>query len=150
MLKKQINLLIILSFLLFVLLDTCVFGCETPSSGYDFLKTIPQKDRITFQSDEVVIVNLYFHIIRKADGTGGQTLAEVEEAFNLLQSDFRPHNICFNLLGIGEIFNDDYYDGLPRYARKDGKNYFQKIAKKSKVCKKPDTFSKNSKKKMIF
>ena len=106
MFKNQMKILVVL----FVLSNFYAYGfCLTPPSASDFLQTIPLKDRVSFQSDEVVIVNLYFHIIRRADGTGGQTLAEVEKAFNLLQDDFRPHGICFNLLGIGEILDDDYY-----------------------------------------
>ena len=112
MLKNQVKLLIYIIICIVGLSSIRAFGCETPSSEFDFLKTISQKDRASFQSDEIIIVNVYFHIMRKSDGTGGQTLAEVETAFNILQSDFRPHNICFNLLGIGEILDDDYFKGI--------------------------------------
>ena len=41
-------------------------------------------------------LKIYFHIIRKSNGTGGQSIENVEEAFNILNQDFNAHNISFN------------------------------------------------------
>ncbi|MCK0123990.1 zinc-dependent metalloprotease [Gelidibacter sp. F2691] len=61
-------------------------------------------------------LKVYFHVIRRTNGTGGQTLSNVNEAFSILNQDFNPHNISFNWDNqIDYIDNDSYY-GTPSTA----------------------------------
>ncbi len=41
-------------------------------------------------------LKLYFHVIRQSNGDGGQSISSVQEAFNIIQGDFNPHNIFFD------------------------------------------------------
>lgn len=58
------------------------------------------------------MVRIFLHIVRKSDGTGGLTPQEINTALDILANDFAPHNICFYLLGIDEINNDNFYNSL--------------------------------------
>lgn len=79
-------------------------------------------------------INVYIHIIRKSDGTGGQTLANVNSAFVILNNDFNPHNIYFiPNCDIAYIDNDYYYSNIgsycsfwqdPAYVHNDGIDLF--------------------------
>ena len=53
---------------------------------------------------------MYFHVIRQADGTGGQSYSNVTEAYNILNNDFNPQRIFFIWDGIV-----DYIDDLALY-----------------------------------
>jgi len=65
-------------------------------------------------------LRIFLHIMRKSDGTGGQTQQEVNTAFNTLVSDYQPYNISFVLLGTDEIKSDDYYYKTNFYANNNG------------------------------
>jgi hypothetical protein len=55
-------------------------------------------------------LKIYFHVIRRSNGTGGQTSESVNEAFSVLNQDFNPQNISFNWDNqIDYIDNDSYY-----------------------------------------
>jgi len=55
-------------------------------------------------------LKIYFHVIRRSNGTGGQTNENVSEAYNILNQDFNPQNISFNWDNqIDYIDNDSYY-----------------------------------------
>ncbi len=56
------------------------------------------------------ILYVYFHVIRKSDGTGGHTLQDVNDTFSLLNADFNSHNIYF--VWNGTI---DYIDDTNKY-----------------------------------
>lgn len=81
-----------------------------------------------------VCVRVYFHVIRKTDGTGGQSVAAVNQAFNILINDFYPRDITFSWNGTidyinnttyynspsGSIFTvNDHYDGVDIYLYSD-------------------------------
>jgi hypothetical protein len=98
--------------LLLFLLNSSVFAqdfCSTSSNIPDFLQNIPKSQYILPASDSYV-VRVFFHIIRRSDGTGGQTQSEVNTAFNILKADYQPYGICFELMGIDEINDNDYYN----------------------------------------
>jgi len=85
------------------------FNCGTNSDVPDFLNNISKNQYVSTSPDDVFIVRLYIHIIRRSDGSGGQTLWDVNLAFNLLQSAYQPHKIYFDLLGIDEIHDNATY-----------------------------------------
>ena len=53
-----------------------------------------------------VCVRLYFHVIRRTDGSGGVTQANVNDTFNILINDFGPRNISFNWNGTIDFIDD--------------------------------------------
>jgi hypothetical protein len=92
--------------------------CATVSDTPDILQAIsPNQFQVV---EETYTVRIFFHIIRKTNGTGGQTLAEVETALNVLNSDYAAHGISFLLLGIDEIKDDATYNRTQFYVRKVG------------------------------
>ena len=55
-------------------------------------------------------LKIYVHVIRKTDGTGGQSTTDVNNALAFLDTDFNPHQIFFEWDGcIDYIDNDSYY-----------------------------------------
>ena len=56
-------------------------------------------------------LRIYVHVIRRSDGTGGQTVEDVYEALSYLDEAFNPHNIYFIWNGeIDDIKSDYYYE----------------------------------------
>jgi hypothetical protein len=81
-------------------------------------------------------IRVYVNVVRRPDGTGGQSNAAIDAAFERLKLDFTPHNIFF--VRDCEIINilaptNDYYDGsfyaaslmdMPNLQHDDGINFF--------------------------
>jgi hypothetical protein len=82
--------------------------CATPSNVPDILQQIPQ--RRLLQPSNNYVVRIFVHIIRRNDGTGGQSMPDVEQALSILVGDYEAQSICISLLGIDEILNTTYYD----------------------------------------
>ncbi|OJV25454.1 MAG: hypothetical protein BGO32_00070 [Bacteroidetes bacterium 37-13] len=82
--------------------------CTTNSDVEDFLQSIPQE--YYKSGSNAYVIRVFIHIIRRSNGTGGQTIAEVNTALNTIVVDYAPYNICFSLLGIDEIHNDNAYN----------------------------------------
>ncbi len=53
-----------------------------------------------------VCVRLYFHVVRRTDGSGGVTAANVNSTFSTLLNDFGPRNISFNWNGAIDFIDD--------------------------------------------
>ena len=81
--------------------------CATPSNVPNLLQTIPQNQLKT--ASNAYTVRIFIHIVRRTNGTGGQTQQEINTALGILVGDFEQHNICLSLLGIDEINLDYYY-----------------------------------------
>jgi hypothetical protein len=82
--------------------------CATPGNIPDFLKTIKSSEIKSASSSYTI--GIFFHVMRRTDGTGGQTQQEVNTALSTLISDYQPYNINIYLLGTDEIKNDTYYN----------------------------------------
>ena len=82
--------------------------CLTPPNSESSLNMMLNKRN---QLNESYILRIYFHVIRRTNGTGGQSLSDVREAFDILNNDFNSHNIffCWNN-EIDFIDNDDFFD----------------------------------------
>ena len=109
MMKNQLKLLNIT--LLLLSFNMCVFSqefCSTPSNIPDFLQTIPPEKYVSSSVNDTYTVRVFFHIIKNTDGTGGHTLLEVNTAFDILNMDYQPYGICFELLGIDETSIDKW------------------------------------------
>jgi len=83
--------------------------CHTDCNVPNFLQTISKDKYIETDANDTFLVRIYFHIIRRSDGSGGQTLAAVDTGFNLMKAAYQPHGICFDLLGMDEIWDDNTY-----------------------------------------
>ena len=75
-------------------------------------------------------LKIYFHVVRRSDGSGGQSLASVHQAINILQTDFNPIGISFawdssiNYIDNTSLYNtpsssvfqvDNHTDGIDIY-----------------------------------
>lgn len=105
-------------FLTFILCSISnVFGqsfCSTPATTSNL--NMNSSFQMKSVNNNSYCLKIYFHVIRRSDGTGGQTTASVNEAFNILNQDFNPHDISFNWDNqINYIDNDSYY-GTPTTA----------------------------------
>ncbi len=80
--------------------------CQTPANYPNPITNVKKSKR---SGDEVLTIRIFVHIIRKTDGTGGQSDEDVNEALNLLLGDFEPHGITFCLAGIEEVNNSTHY-----------------------------------------
>lgn len=58
-------------------------------------------------------LKVYFHVIRRSNGTGGQTTNSVNAAFNILNQDFNPHGIFFNWDNNIDYIDSDTYFSTP-------------------------------------
>lgn len=83
--------------------------CRTPSDVPDFLGSIPP-DKLKSTHDGEYVVRVFVHFMRKSNGTGGESVANMNTALNILKNDFAPHHICFSLAGTDIINNDYLYD----------------------------------------
>jgi len=88
-----------------------VFGqnfCFTPSTSSNL--SLNSSYQMRSSNNNFYCLKIYFHVIRRSNGTGGQSVESVEEAFNILNQDFNPQNISFNWDSqIDYIDNDSYY-----------------------------------------
>lgn len=55
-------------------------------------------------------LRVYFHVIRKPDGTGGQIYSNVDQAFQILNNDFNSHHIYFVWNDSIDYINDIHYN----------------------------------------
>ncbi len=63
-----------------------------------------------------VTLRVYIHVIRRSDGTDGQSTSDVTQAMGFLNSDFNPHGIYFQQQGNIDYIDDDFYFGGPTLA----------------------------------
>jgi Secretion system C-terminal sorting domain len=85
------------AFFFFLLLGFDVLGqnisfCNT-KGGNPIL--FSATEMASLNSDNPFYLKVYFHVVKRANGTGGQTNGEVDGILNLLNEDFNPHNIFF-------------------------------------------------------
>lgn len=98
------NLILLLSFNI----STGQTFCHTPSESNNL--KLNSSLQLGSTNSDTYCLKVYFHVIRRSNGTGGQSIARVYEAFNILNQDFNPHNIFFNWNNqIDYIDNDKYY-----------------------------------------
>ncbi|TXD80663.1 hypothetical protein ESY86_20295 [Subsaximicrobium wynnwilliamsii] len=105
--------LFFLALTLFIISNIKLFGqelCQTPSqTNNEFLN----KSALlrTSSNDNSYCLKVYFHVIRRSNGTGGQSVSAVNQAFQILNQDFNSHNISFSWDNIIDyIDNTSYYD----------------------------------------
>ena len=110
---KIIKLTILLLFSNIVLGQEC--ATELLQSQLDFMdQTRSIRDAIDLSSldGQTINIPLVPHIIRKSDGTGGLSVADLNTSMNQLNSAFQQLNFEFELCDINYIDNDNYYNGI--------------------------------------
>jgi hypothetical protein len=76
--------------------------CHTPSiTDWDNMQelinlNIANSSGFIDQSDMHALVKIYVHVIRRTDGTGGQTTYSTNQAINILRADYCPVSIYFD------------------------------------------------------
>ncbi|MCP1996537.1 hypothetical protein [Flavobacterium sp. HSC-61S13] len=124
-----------LCYILFILMAMAavpVYGqavCITPSYTINEPINNSHLMRDPFNNNKYCL-RVYFHVIRRSDGSGGQTISAVNEGFRILNQDFEAHNISFlwdnsinfidsdthYLSPTSAIFNiDNHSDGIDIY-----------------------------------
>jgi hypothetical protein len=79
--------------------------CYTPSESPDIMQSFSAQSMLTPNASYEISV--FFHIIRQTNGIGGFTVADVNNAFSIINNDYNSHGIFFCLAGIDEIKNDN-------------------------------------------
>jgi hypothetical protein len=101
--------------------------CLTSSDFPNVLQGTPQYQII----ENTYTIRIFFHIIRKSNGTGGQTLTEVNTALNVLNSDYAAHGINFSVLGMDEIKDDVTYNRTSFSSDNNGDGKFDNFSTNS-------------------
>ena len=101
----MLNLILLFSFNLLV----GQTFCHTPSKSNNL--KLNSSLQLKSTNNDTYCIKIYFHVIRRSNGTGGQSNGSVNEAFNILNQDFNTHDIFFNWDNqIDYIDNDRYYN----------------------------------------
>ena len=57
-----------------------------------------------------ICINIQFHIVKETNGSGGATLAQLDQIVATLNNQFIPHNIFIKKLGFDIINNSSYFN----------------------------------------
>jgi len=104
-----------ISLALFLFLNTSIFAqntgevwnCQTIGQNYKSLEI----NKVAFTT-EPKFINVFIHIIRRSNGTGGLSDNEINNSLTLLSSDYQDRNIFFIETGREFINNNLYYDEI--------------------------------------
>ncbi len=83
--------------------------CKTPSvsENIGYNKSFQTEIKDGFYAPSTLRV--YFHVIRRTNGSGGYFPHEVRNSFDILQEDFNPHGIYFAWDGCIDYIDNDLY-----------------------------------------
>ncbi len=82
--------------------------CLTPSNSDNLYQYRGMDHLLPDYNTYNYCVKIYIHVIRKDNGTGGQSISNVNTAIGFLNMDFNPHGIYFNWDGNIDYINDTY------------------------------------------
>jgi hypothetical protein len=91
-----------------------VWQCNTDES-WDSLRerSSNQMSLLTTPIDtSAKVINVFVHVLRRTDGTGGLSNAQVSDWIELLCQDYTVHNIAVRQIGQADINNTTFYNGL--------------------------------------
>lgn len=81
--------------------------CHTPALPQPVgEKIVGKSSRSVYNSNSHYFLKVYFHVLRASNGTGGVNSSVVQDAINILNNDFNPHNIYFGWDGDIDPIND--------------------------------------------
>lgn len=82
--------------------------CFTPSESYN--QDAYASALRSVEASNSYCLRIYVHVIRRSNGTGGQSVSQTNQAITILNQDFNPHGVSFNWdNSIDYINNDTYY-----------------------------------------
>ncbi len=84
------------------------WNCDTKEPNQDFLFQNGVSNYSS--SNSAKSLDIFIHVIRKSDGSGGLSTSQVNNAISKLYNDFKNTNICFNIKGSDFINNTYYYN----------------------------------------
>ncbi len=63
------------------------------------------------------LINVFIHVVRRDDGSGGLTQLQIDNWMNLFYNDYVGHHIIIHIIGQSNLNNSTYYNGLtdPNY-----------------------------------
>lgn len=82
--------------------DFCATSSNSQNQNYTSLSRMLYANA---KNEEMLCLNIYFHIVRKNDGSGGISSYETNGIIDDLNGNFNVHNIMFNKLGQDYIDN---------------------------------------------
>lgn len=91
-----------------------IWNCYTVNQTTKSLKFVSLDNEDVDES--IKIVNIFYHVIRRNDGSGGLTDSEISANIDRLNNDYRQYNIIINELGRDNINNTSFYDGITDYS----------------------------------
>ncbi len=85
--------------------------CFTPpnSSSINLYSSLLKRAQV----EESYCLRIYVHVIRRSNGTGGQSIQDVSQALSFLDMDFNPHGISFVWNDIIDYIDNDSYYNFP-------------------------------------
>lgn len=99
----------------FTLYSQTECGTPTNTENNDYGAII--QNRGVFQPNPgPYCINVYFHIVRRTDGTGGFDTNEVDDLVDLLNNSFNLHNIFIVNAGVSFINNSNHYNVTVTYS----------------------------------
>ncbi len=121
--KNALFVLVFLFFNLTLALSQSGIDCYSEDSGE------PQSnvDEPEGLQTQWVCIKVYFHIIRRSNGTGGMTLSERNQAFQILKDDYAPYLISFKNGGTEYLDSDTYFLGNIANVADQGTNLFTQL-----------------------
>lgn len=91
-------------------LAICQTLCHTPAITQNQLQDVCKlKGKKLPSINNAFFLKVYFHIIRRSNMTGGQTISNVNDSFEILNNDFNPYNIYFVWDGTIDYIDSDTY-----------------------------------------
>ncbi|QJP33119.1 hypothetical protein F0365_01170 [Nonlabens sp. Ci31] len=104
MILKQFKLF--LTFLVFFSVNIgWTQSCGTPSGNQPIYESLDKSN-----APYSACVNVRFHVVNMSDGTGGFSVAQVNNVKNILDAAFNEHSIYFNYLTTTQIDNSSFYN----------------------------------------
>lgn len=101
------NLIVVIALLAISKIQAQTF-CFTPSESFN-QDAYASALRSAAVADSYCL-RIYVHVIRRSNGTGGQSVAQTNQAIDILNQDFNPHGVSFDWdNAINYIDNDSYY-----------------------------------------
>jgi len=87
-------------------------GTLSPANYQTYERTKQERgfDRTNIELHPEICLNVYYHIVRYSNGTGGIAESKLTEMTALLNQEYNPHNLFFNQIGFDYIDNSNLYN----------------------------------------
>ena len=110
--KKFVFLFYLISLNYALIAQNSACGTETPTNYQTYERTRAQRGYditdVHYQHLPICI-NVYYHIVRKSNGTGGFDVNNLSNVTDILNEAYNPNEIYINYISYDYIDNDNYY-----------------------------------------